>query len=36
MDHIVSTTVFLKDVIERKMNEVYATYFKNAARSGNG
>jgi 2-iminobutanoate/2-iminopropanoate deaminase len=31
MDHVVSTTVFLKDVNEfSKMNEVYATYFKNA------
>ena len=31
MDHIVSTTVFLKDVNDfAKMNEVYATYFKNA------
>jgi 2-iminobutanoate/2-iminopropanoate deaminase len=31
MDHVVSTTVFLKDVNEfAKMNEVYATYFKNA------
>ena len=31
MDHIVSTTVFLKDVSEfGKMNEVYATYFKDA------
>jgi 2-iminobutanoate/2-iminopropanoate deaminase len=31
MDHIVSTTVFLKDMNEfGKMNEVYATYFKNA------
>jgi 2-iminobutanoate/2-iminopropanoate deaminase len=30
-DHIVSTTVFLKDVNDFvKMNEVYATYFKNA------
>src|SRR3954451_15979792 len=29
MDHIVSTTVFLKDINEfGKMNEVYATYFK--------
>jgi 2-iminobutanoate/2-iminopropanoate deaminase len=38
MDHIVSTTVFLKDVNDfAKMNEVYATYFKNAPpRSGNG
>jgi 2-iminobutanoate/2-iminopropanoate deaminase len=31
MDHIVSTTVFLKDINEfGKMNEVYATYFKDA------
>ena len=31
MDHIVSTTVFLKDVNDfAKMNEIYATYFKNA------
>ena len=31
MDHVVSTTVFLKDVGEfGKMNEVYATYFKDA------
>lgn len=31
MDHIVSTTVFLKDIGEfGKMNEVYATYFKDA------
>jgi 2-iminobutanoate/2-iminopropanoate deaminase len=31
MDHVVSTTVFLKDVNEfAKMNDVYATYFKNA------
>ena len=31
MDHIVSTTVFLKDLSEfEKMNAVYATYFKNA------
>jgi 2-iminobutanoate/2-iminopropanoate deaminase len=31
MDHIVSTTVFLKDVNEfGKMNEVYATFFKSA------
>jgi len=31
MDHIVSTTVFLKDVNDfAKTNEVYATYFKNA------
>jgi 2-iminobutanoate/2-iminopropanoate deaminase len=31
MDHVVSTTVFLKDVNEfGKMNAVYATYFKNA------
>jgi 2-iminobutanoate/2-iminopropanoate deaminase len=31
MDHVVSTTVFLKDVNEfAKMNEVYATYFKKA------
>ncbi len=32
MDHIVSTTVFLKDLNEfGKMNEVYATFFKTAA-----
>ena len=32
MDHVVSTTVFLKDLNEfGKMNEVYATYFKTAA-----
>ena len=32
MDHIVSTTVFLKDLNDfGKMNEVYATYFKDAA-----
>jgi len=31
MDHVVSTTVFMKDVNEfEKMNAVYATYFKNA------
>ena len=31
MDHIVSTTVFLKDISEfGKMNEVYATYFSDA------
>ena len=31
MDHIVSTTVFLKDLNDfGKMNEVYATYFKDA------
>ena len=31
MDHVVSTTVFLKDLNEfGKMNEVYATYFKKA------
>ena len=31
MDHIVSTTVFLKDINDfGKMNEVYATYFKDA------
>jgi reactive intermediate/imine deaminase len=31
VDHVVSTTVFLKDINEfGKMNEVYATYFKNA------
>ena len=31
MDAIVSTTVFLKDLNEfGKMNEVYATYFRNA------
>jgi len=31
MDHVVSTTVFLKDVNDfDKMNAVYATYFKNA------
>jgi 2-iminobutanoate/2-iminopropanoate deaminase len=31
MDHVVSTTVFLKDLNEfDKMNVVYATYFKNA------
>src|SRR3954469_19566448 len=30
MDHIVSTTVFLKDMNEfGKMNEVYATFFKS-------
>ena len=30
MDHIVSTIVFLKDVNDfAKMNEIYATYFKN-------
>jgi 2-iminobutanoate/2-iminopropanoate deaminase len=31
MDHVVSTTVFLKDVSDfDKMNGVYATYFKSA------
>ena len=31
MDHIVSTSVFLKDLNDfGKMNEVYATYFKDA------
>jgi 2-iminobutanoate/2-iminopropanoate deaminase len=31
MEHVVSTTVFLKDVNDfDKMNGVYATYFKNA------
>lgn len=31
MDHVVSTSVFMKDLNEfSKMNEVYATYFKNA------
>jgi 2-iminobutanoate/2-iminopropanoate deaminase len=31
MEHVVSTTVFLKDVSEfAKMNDVYATYFKSA------
>jgi 2-iminobutanoate/2-iminopropanoate deaminase len=31
MDHVVTTTVFLKDLNEfARMNEVYATYFKNA------
>jgi hypothetical protein len=31
MDDIVSTTVFLKDLNDfGKMNEVYATYFKDA------
>jgi|GEM_PF-9282 2-iminobutanoate/2-iminopropanoate deaminase len=31
MDHVVSTSVFLKDLNEfGKMNEVYGTYFKNA------
>jgi 2-iminobutanoate/2-iminopropanoate deaminase len=31
MDHVVSTSVFLKDLNEfGKMNEVYATFFKNA------
>jgi 2-iminobutanoate/2-iminopropanoate deaminase len=31
MDHVVTTTVFLKDLSEfDKMNAVYATYFKNA------
>ncbi len=31
MDHVVSTTVFLKDLNEfAKMNGVYATYFKKA------
>ena len=30
MDHVVSTTVFLKDVSDfDKMNGVYATYFKS-------
>src|SRR5882757_4824760 len=30
LDHIVSTTVFLKDLSEfEKMNAIYATYFKN-------
>ena len=29
MDHVVSTTVFMKDLNEfAKMNDVYATYFK--------
>jgi 2-iminobutanoate/2-iminopropanoate deaminase len=31
MDHVVTTTVFLKDLNDfEKMNGVYATYFKNA------
>jgi 2-iminobutanoate/2-iminopropanoate deaminase len=31
MDHVVSATVFMKDLNEfGKMNEVYATYFKSA------
>jgi 2-iminobutanoate/2-iminopropanoate deaminase len=31
MDHVVSTTVFMKDLNEfGKMNEVYGTFFKNA------
>jgi 2-iminobutanoate/2-iminopropanoate deaminase len=31
MDHVVSTTVFMKDLNEfAKMNEVYGTYFKSA------
>lgn len=31
MDHVVSTSVFMKDLNEfGKMNEVYATYFKTA------
>jgi 2-iminobutanoate/2-iminopropanoate deaminase len=31
MDHVVSTTVFLKDISDfGKMNEAYATFFKNA------
>ena len=31
MDHVVSTSVFMKDLNEfAKMNEVYGTYFKNA------
>jgi 2-iminobutanoate/2-iminopropanoate deaminase len=31
LDHVVTTTVFLKDLNEfGKMNEVYATFFKNA------
>ena len=31
MDHVVSTTVFLKDLNEfPKMNDVYATFFKSA------
>lgn len=31
MDHVVSTSVFLKDLNEfAKMNEVYGTYFKSA------
>ena len=31
MDHVVSTSVFLKDLNEfGKMNEVYATFFKSA------
>ena len=32
MDHVVSTTVFLKDLNEfGKMNEIYGSYFKTAA-----
>lgn len=31
MDHVVSTSVFMKDLNEfAKMNEAYGTYFKNA------
>jgi 2-iminobutanoate/2-iminopropanoate deaminase len=31
LDHVVATTVFLKDVSEfSKMNEVYGTFFKNS------
>ena len=31
MDHVVSTTVFMKDLNEfGKMNEIYGTYFKSA------
>lgn len=31
MDHLVSTTVFMKDLSEfAKMNEVYGTFFKTA------
>ena len=31
MDHVVTTTVFLKDLNEfGKMNEVYTTFFKSA------
>jgi 2-iminobutanoate/2-iminopropanoate deaminase len=31
MDHVVSTTVFMKDLNEfAKMNDIYATFFKNA------